>query len=157
MQQPVTIKGAVSTGLNFQIMPNSGKPNCKFDLSVQGTHPTLGIPQEIQVHIVTWNELAENVFNHVLKGNSLEITGRWDTREYTDKNGNLRNWTDFVAFKVVRGGLELRDTGFVRTEDSFIPEPVVDQSADLTPEWEGETNGATGTGQVETSDTPSAS
>ena len=104
----------------------NGKPYAMFKLDIAGFNQDMGVPETKTVFVKTWNELAEDVDRHIRRGNAIACTGRWETRDYTDKNGDPRKWTEFVAFEISSNGVKLGTDGFARSKDSFIPEPAVD-------------------------------
>jgi single-stranded DNA-binding protein len=125
-----TIKGTVSTRPELGVTPN-GKPFTKFDVEIPVINPDNGVPEDVSVHVKTWNVLAENAEKYVNVGQELALSGRWDTREYTDKSGDLRKWTEFIAFGIKRNNVRLGDNGFV------LPTKSVTQESDagVSPPW----------------------
>jgi single-stranded DNA-binding protein len=142
-QTESTIEGTVLTAPSLQVT-QFGKPFTKFDIGVAGTHPVLQIHQQVTVHIVTWTDLAEYAEEYIKVGQNLKFTGRFETRPYTDKNGNQRQWTDFTAFVIKRGNTPLRNTGFIKTEE----EEAEEKAGEITPAWEETANGRTGESQT---------
>jgi single-strand DNA-binding protein len=56
--------------------------------------------EETEWHNVTlWR--AENLANYLTKGKQIYVEGRLQTRQYDDKDGNKRYFTDIVAEDVV--------------------------------------------------------
>jgi single-stranded DNA-binding protein len=130
-QLPVTIKGRVIKPVEFSVTPTKGTPLCKFDIGVAGIHPQLNIPTVTTIHIVTWNDLADNVGQYVAVDDELELTGRFETRPYTSSSGQQREWTEFVAFEVKRGDVALNNDGFKRSETSFLPPDEISSEPSL--------------------------
>lgn len=120
-----TIKGAVSSIPELKVT-QTGKPFTTFKLDVAGYNQELGIPETKTVHIKTWNELAEDVDAHIRRGSEVSCVGRWETRDYTDRNGDPRKWTEFIAFEINSNGVKLGTNGFTRSADSFIPDTTTD-------------------------------
>ena len=56
--------------------------------------------EEVEWHNVTlWR--AENLANYLTKGKQVYVEGRLQTRQYDDKDGNKRYFTDIVAEEVL--------------------------------------------------------
>lgn len=49
---------------------------------------------------VAWKQTAEFVQKYFIKGNMAIVSGRIQTRQYTDKDGNKRTATEIVADRV---------------------------------------------------------
>jgi single-stranded DNA-binding protein len=123
-----TIMGKVSKDPELQVTTN-GKPYTMFKLDVAGVNQEMGVPEVITINVKTWNDLAENVDRSIRVGTEVSCTGRWDSRPYTDKNGEQRTWIEFIAFQITSGGATLGNNGFKRSDKSFIPDP----NADISP------------------------
>lgn len=116
-----TIKGEVSSIPELKVTIN-GKPYTQFKLDIPSFNQEMGVPETKTIPVKTWNELAEDVDRHIRRGVSVSCVGRWETSEYTDKNGELRKWTQFIAFEIHSNGIKLGTDGFIRSSDSFIPD-----------------------------------
>jgi len=53
------------------------------------------------INVVAWQKTAEFVTKHFCKGSAIGITGKIETRQYQDKNGNNR-----MAFEVVANEIQ---------------------------------------------------
>lgn len=78
------------------------------------------------VEVVCWDKTAENVGQHLDKGSQIHVTGRLQTREFDDKDGNKRKATEVVADRVLFLGSK-RDGGAsspsaLRTEKAAPPD-----------------------------------
>ncbi len=51
--------------------------------------------------IVVWGKLAELVQKHVKKGSRVLVDGKITNRQYTDKNGKVKNMPQIVAKEIV--------------------------------------------------------
>lgn len=49
------------------------------------------------VEIVIWGQQAEYIRNYGHKGDRVELSGRWQQRTYTDRNGNNRRADECVV------------------------------------------------------------
>ena len=52
------------------------------------------------ISCVAWKQTAEFVQKYFIKGNMAIVSGRIQTRQYTDKDGNKRTATEIVADRV---------------------------------------------------------
>lgn len=50
--------------------------------------------------VVAWGQMAENIAASVLKGTRVIVSGRYDIREWTDKNGNKKTSYEITADEV---------------------------------------------------------
>ena len=50
--------------------------------------------------IITWEKLAENCNQYLSKGDQALVTGKIQTRSYTDKQGIKRYTTEIIASKI---------------------------------------------------------
>lgn len=48
-------------------------------------------------NVVAWRGTAEFAVKHFKKGDQLSVQGRFETRKYTDKNGNSREAVELIA------------------------------------------------------------
>lgn len=51
-------------------------------------------------NVVVWRQQAEFVSRYFSKGRMVMIEGEFNTRPYTDKNGNQATWYEIVADRV---------------------------------------------------------
>ena len=88
---------------------NSGKAVGGFSVAVnQGkgdTKTTEWIP------IVVWEKTAENCDKYLDKGSPVYVEGRWQTREWEDRDGNKRTTVEVVAHNVIFLGRPDADAG----------------------------------------------
>lgn len=74
---------------------------CGFSLAVNRDYaPQGGQPQTDFIEIVSWNKTAEFVSKYFAKGQLVAVTGRIQTRNREDKNGNKRVSVEVVADEV---------------------------------------------------------
>ena len=60
-------------------------------------------PETDFANVVCWRALAENVANHVVKGQEVGVKARMQTRSFEDGSGNRRSVTEFIAEDVQFG------------------------------------------------------
>ena len=73
----------------------SGKAVANFSVAVSEKYG--GKERTEWVRIVAWDKLAEICGNYLKKGAPVFISGRMQTREWEDKDGNRRFTTEIVA------------------------------------------------------------
>lgn len=80
---------------------SSGVKVCRFSLAVNRDYVDgEGHRKTDFFNCVAWRGLAENVAQHVKKGNKVAVTGSIETRDYEDSKGVKRTAHDYVAKKV---------------------------------------------------------
>jgi single-strand DNA-binding protein len=81
--------------------------------------------------IVAWSKLAEQCQRIMKKGNLAYVEGQLRSREWNDREGNKRNTTEIVAFRV----RNLTPKGEPRPEQTELgPEPPEDTVTEITDE-----------------------
>ena len=78
---------------------NTGTSVCSFTLAVKKPHVKDGTDF---IDIVSWRQSAEYLCKYGHKGETIEVTGTLQSRNYEDKNGNKR-----TAFEVIVDSLSL--------------------------------------------------
>lgn len=63
------------------------------------------------INCTAWRQSAEFVSKYFHKGNMIALTGRIQTRNYTDKDGNNRTATEAVADRISFTGEKNNDNG----------------------------------------------
>ena len=79
------------------------KPVATFTLAVDRDYNPTGEKETDFPQIVAWNKTAEFVHQYITKGNMVIVTGRLQSREWTDKNDNKRVSWEVVADHVYFG------------------------------------------------------
>lgn len=69
-------------------------------LSLATTYRTKQSEQTEWHRVVLYDRLAEVAAKYIKKGDSVYISGRLHTREYTDKNGQKRYVTEIIASRL---------------------------------------------------------
>ena len=76
----------------------SGTTLAKFGIAVNKRFkPKDGSADADFFNVTAFNKTAEFVGNYLTKGRMVAITGRIETRKYTDKDGNNREAVDIIA------------------------------------------------------------
>jgi single-strand DNA-binding protein len=78
----------------------SGVAKCTFTLATSETYKNKTGEKVTNTewhNIVIWRELAKAAETYVKKGMQLYIEGKITTRNYTDKDGNPKRYTEIVA------------------------------------------------------------
>lgn len=78
---------------------NNGKSVCSFSLAVKRPHVK---DTTDFINFTVWNQSAEYLCKYGHKGETVEVTGTLQSRNYEDKNGNKR-----TAFEVIVDSLSL--------------------------------------------------
>ena len=79
-------------------------PRLKFSVGVTDRDEKDGHTEWFNV--ILWGKLAEAMREHLTKGQLVYVEGRLETREYEDRDGNKKFWTDLHAnqFRMLGGG-----------------------------------------------------
>ena len=77
---------------------------------------------------VAWRSTAEYVSKYFTKGRMAVVSGRLQTREWTDKNGNKRKATEIVAESVYFGDSKREELqSYAAPQESFAELPDEDE------------------------------
>lgn len=84
------------------------------------TSSGFGDDEKVEWHrVVLWEKTAENAAKYLGKGSKVYVEGRLQTRQYEDKDGNIRYITEVVANQLTfldsRGSAEKEAEKPVRT------------------------------------------
>lgn len=72
------------------------------------------------INVVAWSKTAEHIAKYFSKGSMILITGRLETRNWTDKDGNKRYATEVIAEQVDFCD-KPNDAGQAPQTDGFAP------------------------------------
>lgn len=76
----------------------SGKAVCSFSLA---TNEGYGEKQTTEyINVVTWEKVAENCGNRLVKGSLVFVAGKLSTRSYEKKNGEKAYVTEVIGREV---------------------------------------------------------
>jgi single-strand DNA-binding protein len=79
----------------------SGIPVASFSLAVDRDYGQKGAEKQVDfINIVAWRATAEFVGKYFVKGQLVAVSGRLQTRDWTDQNGGKRYATEVVADNV---------------------------------------------------------
>lgn len=89
----------------------SGKNVASFRIACdRGRKDANGQNQTDWLDVVAWDKTADFVSRHFSKGSMIAVTGRLQSRNYQDKNGNNRTAIEIVANQVSFCGEKQQDT-----------------------------------------------
>lgn len=89
----------------------SGKNVASFRVAVdRGRKDANGQNQTDWLDVVAWDKTADFVSHYFPKGSMIAVTGRLQSRNYQDKNGNNRTAIEIVANQVSFCGEKKQDT-----------------------------------------------
>lgn len=104
----VVLIGRLTRDPDLRYLPQTNTATCTFSIAVdkglskekKQEYEQKGWATADFINIVVWGRMAEVVNNYVGKGNLIAINGRISTRNYEDKQGQKRTWTEVVASSV---------------------------------------------------------
>ena len=83
----------------------AGKSVCSFRIACdRGRKDANGQNQTDWLDVVAWDKTADFVSRYFSKGSMIAVTGRLQSRNYQDKNGNNRTAIEIVANQVSFSG-----------------------------------------------------
>lgn len=89
----------------------AGKSVCSFRIACdRGRKDANGQNQTDWLNVVAWDKTANFVSRYFSKGSMIAVTGRLQSRNYQDKNGNNRTAIEIVANQVSFCGEKKQDT-----------------------------------------------
>jgi single-strand DNA-binding protein len=89
---------------------STGKTFCTFSVAVpKRIKPTNGDPDADWFNVKVWGKTADYVAGYLAKGSLVSISGRMESRKYTDKEGNNREIWEVAADQV--NGLDKKTDG----------------------------------------------
>lgn len=111
-----------------------GTAVCAFRIAVDRNFTdNSGKRQADFIAVVAWRGTAEIVCKHFRKGQMIALSGRIQTRNYEDKNGNKRTAVEVVADSVNFCGNK-NDSGSNQLENHSSPAP--ETASDESGQWE---------------------
>ncbi len=98
----VVLIGRLTKDIELKYIPNSGKAVTQTTLAVDNPFKKdeQGNRQADFINIVVWGKQAENLANFMHKGSQIAVSGRIQTRNYQNKEGNKVYITEVVADEV---------------------------------------------------------
>ncbi|MBO7712391.1 MAG: single-stranded DNA-binding protein [Methanobrevibacter sp.] len=85
----VTLMGRIGHHPEMKQTPN-GKSVTSFTVAVDRDYYTNSEKVTDWIDCVAWDKQAEFIASYFTKGDMIALTGKIETRKYTDKNGNNR-------------------------------------------------------------------
>lgn len=103
-QQPGTVRLSGHVGRYIDILQTrTGKSLAKFTLAtVEPYRDESGnwAKRVVWQRVITWDKTAQLVSELIQKGARVSVEGKYKTREWTDRENNLRSTTELVARQV---------------------------------------------------------
>ena len=88
----------------------SQKPVTSFSVACERDFVAGGEKRETDfIDCVAWNNTANFVHDYFKKGNMIIVSGRLQSRDWTDKDGNKRRAWEIIADRVYFGEAKARD------------------------------------------------
>ena len=99
----------------------SGKSVASFRVAVdRGRKDANGQNQTDWLDVVAWDKTADFVSRHFSKGSMIAVTGRLQSRNYQDKNGNNRTAIEIVAQNVSFCGEKKQEKSFQPANENAL-------------------------------------
>ena len=94
----VTLLGRVCNDLELKYTANTNKPVLNFSLAVDRK----GSKEKVTdfFNIIAWNKTAEFIQKYFRKGQQIAISGRLQSRNWTDNNGQKRSTVEVIVEEV---------------------------------------------------------
>mgnify|MGYP004694664957 FL=1 len=104
---------------------NSGTAVASFTIACDRDFKSDGGEREADfIECVSWRNTAEFVSKHFSKGRMAVVSGRLQTRNWTDKEGNKRKATEIVAESVYFGDSKREELqSYAAPQESFAELP----------------------------------
>ena len=115
----VILVGRLTRDPEFQKAVSTGTSIAKFSLA--NSQWTKDGDKVSYINCVSFNRTAENVYNHVHKGDMVGVVGRLSTSQYTAKDGTKRTSTDVLVNEVQF--IETRKQEVAPKTVEFAPKP----------------------------------
>lgn len=98
----------------------SGIAVCSFSIACDRDYSGKGSEKETDFFdIVAWRNTAEFISNYFTKGRMIVLSGRLQTRTWTDKEGNKRKVTEVVAESCYFGDSKPQEGGSYQTPGNY--------------------------------------
>ena len=99
----------------------SGKSVASFRVAVdRGRKDANGQNQTDWLDVVAWDKTADFVSRYFPKGSMIAVTGRLQSRNYQDKNGNYRTAIEIVANQVSFCGEKKQENSFQPANENAL-------------------------------------
>lgn len=99
----------------------AGKSVCSFRIACdRGRKDANGQRQTDWLAVVAWDKTADFVSRYFSKGSMIAVTGRLQSRNYQDKNGNNRTAIEIVANQVSFCGEKKQEKSFQPANENAL-------------------------------------
>ena len=99
----------------------AGKSVCSFRIACdRGRKDANGQNQTDWLDVVAWDKTADFVSRYFSKGSMIALTGRLQSRQYQDKNGNNRTAIEIVANQVSFCGEKKQEKSFQPANENAL-------------------------------------
>ena len=99
----------------------AGKSVCSFRIACdRGRKDANGQNQTDWLDVVAWDKTADFVSRYFPKGSMIAVTGRLQSRNYQDKNGNNRTAIEIVANQVSFCGEKKQEKPFQPANENAL-------------------------------------
>lgn len=124
MLNSVNLIGRLTADPVLRFTNGSGIPVAGFSVAVPRRRPKDESKEQVTdfINIVAWQGTAEFVTNNFTKGQPIGISGRFQQRKYTDRNGVLRYVHEVVAENVAFAGFKREDSQNTSTAETDYAE-----------------------------------
>lgn len=96
----IAVTGRLTSDVDFRTTPG-GTNVCTFGIAVQRDYKNSSGGYDADFFtVVAWRNTADFVRQYFGKGKPIEVSGKLQSRSYTDKDGNKRTVVEIVADKV---------------------------------------------------------
>lgn len=109
MYNSITVMGRIVNDPALNVTPNSIN-YCSFRIAADRRFQTKGEERRTDFFNVTaWRNTAEFISKYFAKGSMILIVGEMQVNQFTDKNGNTRDWYEIVVDRACFTGEKKRD------------------------------------------------
>ena len=96
----VTLVGRLTKDPELKFTPGTGTAVTTFTMAINRRFKKEGYPDADFIPVVVWGRMAEVTANYMSKGRMIGISGRIETRNYDNKEGNKVYVTEVIAEEV---------------------------------------------------------
>lgn len=121
MLNNVTIMGRIGTDIELR-RTGSGVAVASFTIACDRDFKTGGEKETDWIDCVAWRQTGEFIQKYFAKGRMIVVSGRLQTRSWTDKDGNKRKSVEIVADNAYFG-----DSKANATHQNFAPIEEADE------------------------------
>lgn len=130
----ITITGRLTADPELKTTPN-GTNVTQFTVAVDRAYKSGGEKQTDFFRVIAWRSTAEFICRYFSKGRPILIQGEMNNRQYTDKDGNKRDWWEAKADRVEFMGDKPADNSAANAAPAAQnASPAATASADFSPE-----------------------